>query len=77
LSLILIVRICSPTGTIEVLGLHGSEVGVISKSDVISHVSCEDSIPSRRGAILRFILHSVCSGSHVYSERVRSSFQSK
>ena len=39
LSRILISSICSPLGTVEVLGLQGSLVGMSSKSDVTIHVS--------------------------------------
>ncbi len=68
------VRIWSHSGSIEVFGLQTSDVGMSSKSAVISHVSCELSVPSRRGVTKRLILHSDCTGSHVYSDSVISSF---
>lgn len=61
----------------EVLGLQGSVVGIISKSEETSQVSSDDPAPSSIGVTLRFILHSDCSGSQLYSKRVVSSFQSK
>ena len=59
-------------GTIEVLGLHGSEVGTISKSEVNSHVRREDSAQSSNGVIFGFILQSGFAGSQLYSERETS-----
>jgi len=61
----------------EVFGLHGSLVGSSGKSEVISHVSREEEVPSSKAVIMGFILHSVCSGSQVYSESEISSFKSK
>lgn len=64
-------------GTIEVLGLHGSVVGTISKSDKTSQVSNGDSIQSRNGVNLGLILHSDFSGSHEYSESETSDKSSR
>jgi len=75
LSSIFIVMICSPVGTMEVFGLQGSVVGTSSKSLVISHVNCDDSAPSSNGVTFKLILHSISSGSQVYSVREVSSFK--
>ena len=77
LSRIFIVSVCSHSGTIEVFGLHGSLVGTISKSDVMSQVRSDDSAPSSIGTIFRFILHSSCSGSQLYTPKEVSSFKSR
>ncbi len=66
-SIIFMTRVCTHIGTTEVLGLHGSVVGISSKSEDISQVIREELAQSRRGIILRLILHSGESGSHTYS----------
>lgn len=71
----MIERIWSHVGTIEVLGLQGSDVGSSGKSEVMLHVSCEVSHQSRSGVTERFILHSVESGSQTYSIREVSSLE--
>lgn len=50
-------------------------MGIRGKSEVISQVIREEEVPSRNGVIRRFILHSVCPESHVYSASVVSSFR--